>query len=248
MRFFESTPGASNHLTEVLDDIADALYSQFHLAASLQRQSEGARGAPQRWRHTGRRPWLGRRAKSLRPVATTYRRLSLLPHRSPRSRSRGLFHFTGGLLLHRLLHNRVMHIDVVESVSSELVEAIASLLSQLSSSSPPSADELAAIVASPATSLLVARDAASILGTLTLAVFRIPTGVRARIEDVVVDESARGRGIGEALTLRAVDLAREAGARSVDLTSRPAREAANRLYRRLGFEERESNVLRFTLR
>jgi ribosomal protein S18 acetylase RimI-like enzyme len=141
-----------------------------------------------------------------------------------------------------------MQIDVVESVSSELVEAIASLLSQLSSSSPPSAEELAAIVASPATSLLVARDADSILGTLTLAVFRIPTGVRARIEDVVVDESARGRGIGEALTLRAVDLAREAGARSVDLTSRPAREAANRLYRRLGFEERESNVLRFTLR
>jgi ribosomal protein S18 acetylase RimI-like enzyme len=141
-----------------------------------------------------------------------------------------------------------MRIDVVESVSSELVEAIASLLAQLSSSSPPSADELAAIVTSPATSLLVARDADSILGTLTLAVFRIPTGVRARIEDVVVDESARGRGIGEALTLRAVDLAREAGARSVDLTSRPAREAANRLYRRLGFEERESNVLRFTLR
>jgi ribosomal protein S18 acetylase RimI-like enzyme len=141
-----------------------------------------------------------------------------------------------------------MQIEVVESVSSELVSAISSLLPQLTSASPPSASELAAIVDSPATSLLIARDGDAVLGTLTLAVFRIPTGVRAWIEDVVVDEGARGRGIGEALTLRAVELAREAGARSVELTSRPTREAANRLYRRLGFEERVSNVLRLTLR
>jgi ribosomal protein S18 acetylase RimI-like enzyme len=140
-----------------------------------------------------------------------------------------------------------MRIHVVESVSESLVEGVARLLPQLSSTSPPSATELAEIVDSPATSLLVARDGEAILGTLTLAVFRIPTGVRAWIEDVVVDESARGRGIGEALTLRAVELAREAGARSVELTSRPTREAANRLYRRLGFEERETNVLRLTL-
>jgi ribosomal protein S18 acetylase RimI-like enzyme len=140
-----------------------------------------------------------------------------------------------------------MKVEVVATVSPELVEAIASLLPQLSSSSPPSAAELATIVASPATSLLVARDGDSVLGMLTLAVFRIPTGVRAWIEGVVVDESARGRGIGEALTLRAVELAREAGARSVELTSRPTREGANRLYRRLGFEERETNVLRLTL-
>jgi ribosomal protein S18 acetylase RimI-like enzyme len=144
-------------------------------------------------------------------------------------------------------HNPHMRIEVVDAVSSELVDAIASLLAQLSSASPPSRSELRAIVDSPATSLLVARDGDSVLGTLTLAVFRIPTGVRAWIEDVVVDESARGRGIGEALTLRAVELAREAGARSVELTSRPTREAANRLYRRLGFEERETNVLRLTL-
>jgi ribosomal protein S18 acetylase RimI-like enzyme len=113
-----------------------------------------------------------------------------------------------------------MKVEVVATVSPELVETIASLLPQLSSSSPPSAAELATIVASPATSLLVARDGDSVLGMLTLAVFRIPTGVRAWIEGVVVDESARGRGIGEALTLRAVELAREAGARSVELTSR----------------------------
>jgi len=140
-----------------------------------------------------------------------------------------------------------MRIEVVDSVSSELVDAVAALLPQLSSASPPSRDELQTIVDSTATSLLVARDGDSLLGTLTLAVFRIPTGVRAWIEDVVVDESARGRGIGEALTMRAVEIARDAGARSVELTSRPTREAANRLYRRLGFEERETNVLRLTL-
>lgn len=157
-------------------------------------------------------------------------------------------------LLHRSVRcaissgqNRPVQIVVVESVSDELVQAFSSLLPQLSSASPPSAAELQAIVDSSASSLLVARDGDAILGTLTLAVFRIPTGVRAWIEDVVVDGSARGRGIGEALTLHAVELAREAGARSVELTSRPTREAANRLYRRLGFEERETNLLRLTL-
>lgn len=140
-----------------------------------------------------------------------------------------------------------MEISVVESVSDDLVTAIASLLPQLSSASPPSPAELSAIVDSPATSLLVARDGEAVVGTLTLAVFRIPTGVRAWIEDVVVDGAARGRGVGEALTLEALAIARAAGARSVELTSRPTREAANRLYRRLGFEERETNVLRLTL-
>jgi ribosomal protein S18 acetylase RimI-like enzyme len=140
-----------------------------------------------------------------------------------------------------------VQISVVESVSPELVDAFSALLPQLSSTSPPSASELAELVDSPATSLLVARDGDAIVGTLTLAVFRIPTGVRAWIEDVVVDEAARGRGVGEALTLHAVELARAAGARSVELTSRPTREAANRLYRRLGFEPRETNVLRLTL-
>lgn len=140
-----------------------------------------------------------------------------------------------------------MRIEVAESVSDALVGALASLTPQLSSASPPSPAELSEIVDSPATSLLVARDGDAIVGTLTLAVFRIPTGVRAWIEDVVVDESARGQGVGEALTLEAVALARAAGARSVELTSRPTREAANRLYRRLGFEARETNVLRLPL-
>jgi ribosomal protein S18 acetylase RimI-like enzyme len=141
-----------------------------------------------------------------------------------------------------------MQIAVLEAVSDSLVEAFERLLPQLSpSAGTVSRARLEAIVRSPTTSLLVARDGDDVLGTLTLAVFPIPTGVRAWIEDVVVDESARGRGVGEALTLEAVTRARAAGARSVELTSRPTRKAANRLYRRLGFEERETNVLRLTL-
>jgi ribosomal protein S18 acetylase RimI-like enzyme len=153
----------------------------------------------------------------------------------------------GGRIATTSGQNLLVQISVVESVTSELVEALARLLPHLSSASSPSADELRSIVDSPVTSLLVARDGDLIVGTLTLVVFRIPTRVRAWIEDVVVDEAARGRGIGEALTLHAVELARVAGARSVDLTTRPTREAANRLYRRLGFEPRDTNVLRLTL-
>ena len=99
---------------------------------------------------------------------------------------------------------------------------------------------------SPTTPLLVARhgEPPEIVGTLTLVVFRIPTGLRAWVEDVVVDDSARGQGVGSALTREALRRAEAAGARTVDLTSRPSREAANRLYRRLGFEMRETNVYR----
>jgi ribosomal protein S18 acetylase RimI-like enzyme len=131
----------------------------------------------------------------------------------------------------------------------ELVEALGRLIPQLSSSSPPpDLDALAAMVTSDATSLLVARDDdGTVLGTLTLVVYRIPTGVRSAIEDVVVDQAARGRGVGEALTQAALDLAAKQGARTVDLTSRPTREAANRLYARVGFERRETNMWRYNL-
>ncbi len=95
--------------------------------------------------------------------------------------------------------------------------------------------------------MLVARVDDAIVGSLTLVVFRIPTGMRAWIEDVVVDEAARGHGVGEALNREALRIARERGAITVDLTSRPSREAANRLYRRLGFIERETNVYRMEL-
>ncbi len=139
-------------------------------------------------------------------------------------------------------------VEEAVAVTDELVAAFARLVPQLSRSSPlPGEAELGEIVASPATVLLVARDGDDIIvGSLTLALFRIPTGMRAWIEDVVVDETARGRGVGEALSREALRRADAAGARTVDLTSRPSREAANRLYRRLGFQIRETNVYRWT--
>ncbi len=139
-------------------------------------------------------------------------------------------------------------VEVVEAteVTPELVAAFERLIPQLSSSNPPPpAEELAEIVASPATVLFVARDGEQILGSLTLALFRIPTGVRAWIEDVVVDGDARGRGVGEALNRAALARAAAMGARTVDLTSRPSREAANRLYQRIGFVARDTNVYRY---
>ena len=133
-------------------------------------------------------------------------------------------------------------------VDEQLVQSMARLIRQLSTSSPlPTGPELQEIIDSRSTTLLIARDGSGrVLGTLTLAVSRIPTGVRAWIEDVVVDGNERGRGIGEALTREALRMARDRGARTVELTSRPAKEAANRLYRRLGFVARETNVYRFT--
>jgi ribosomal protein S18 acetylase RimI-like enzyme len=139
-----------------------------------------------------------------------------------------------------------IRVEAVTEVTAELIEAIAGLVPQLSSSSPaPGPAELAEIVESPATTLLVARSPeGGIVGTLTLVMFRIPTGMRAWIEDVVVDEGARGRGVGEALNEEAIRRAAATGTRSVDLTSRSSRAAANRLYRRLGFELRDTNVYR----
>jgi ribosomal protein S18 acetylase RimI-like enzyme len=141
-----------------------------------------------------------------------------------------------------------VRVEEATAVDGELVAAWERLIGQLSRSAPaPSRSELEEIATSPATRLLVARDdAGAIVGSLTLAIFRIPTGVRAWIEDVVVDEAARGQGIGAALTREAMRLATEAGARTVDLTSRPDREAANRLYQAVGFERRETNVYRAT--
>jgi ribosomal protein S18 acetylase RimI-like enzyme len=139
-----------------------------------------------------------------------------------------------------------VEIVAVHEVTDGLVEAFAQLIPQLSRSNPaPPAERLAEIIDSDATVLLVAVESEQILGSLTLAMFRIPTGLRAWIEDVVVDESARGKGVGEALNREALRRASAAGASTVDLTSRPSREAANRLYQRLGFSERETNVYRY---
>jgi ribosomal protein S18 acetylase RimI-like enzyme len=140
-----------------------------------------------------------------------------------------------------------IRIEEATELYDGLPEAIERLVRQLSRSSPaPSAAEIEEIVRSPACHLLLARDAdGTIVGMLTLAVFRIPTGLRAWIEDVVVDEAARGHGVGAELNSAAIRLASQRGARTVDLTSRPSREAANRLYQKLGFVQRETNVYRF---
>jgi ribosomal protein S18 acetylase RimI-like enzyme len=125
---------------------------------------------------------------------------------------------------------------------------MASLIPQLSKSNPPpTKSELAQLIASEASTIFVARVEGRVVGSLTLAMFRIPTGIRAWIEDVVVDDSARGHGVGEALNRAALDHAKANGAITVELTSRPSREAANRLYQRMGFVARETNVYRFTL-
>jgi ribosomal protein S18 acetylase RimI-like enzyme len=132
--------------------------------------------------------------------------------------------------------------------SAELLAAFHRLIPQLSSSSVPiSANQLAEMIAAESTTVFVATRAQEIVGLLTLVVFRIPTGMRAWIEDVVVDESARGAGVGESLNRAALDEARRKGAKTVDLTSRPSRAAANRLYQRLGFVARETNVYRYEL-
>ena len=144
-------------------------------------------------------------------------------------------------------------VEEATEATPALLGALAHLVPQLSQSAAPIGEaELAEMVASPATRLLVARlataesgdTAGEIVGTLTLVLFRIPTGVRGWIEDVIVDEAARGAGVGEALTAAAIRLARDAGVRSLDLTSRPSRQAAHRLYSKLGFEVRDTSVYR----
>jgi ribosomal protein S18 acetylase RimI-like enzyme len=139
-----------------------------------------------------------------------------------------------------------VEVEAVQRVSGELVDAAGRLLPQLSSSAaPPDAGDLARIVGHQGVTLFVARSDDGIVGMLTLVTFPLPSGLRARIEDVVVDQDARGQGVGTALTMAALDQARRQGARSVDLTSRSSRVEANRLYQRLGFQRRDSNVYRY---
>jgi ribosomal protein S18 acetylase RimI-like enzyme len=137
-------------------------------------------------------------------------------------------------------------VEAVSEVTEELLEAFRRLVPQLSGSAvPPGAGELGRVVGHQGITLLVARGDGGIVGVLTLVTFPLATGVRARIEDVVVDEGARRQGVGTALTVAALELARRRGARSVDLTSRVSRVAANRLYQRLGFQLRDSNLYRY---
>ena len=138
-------------------------------------------------------------------------------------------------------------IEIATTVDDELVTAVRRLLPLLSSATPPSAEDLSALVGSASSDLFVARVDGAIVGVLTLSTYPTLTGTKAWIDDVIVDESARGHGVGEALNRAAVEEARRRGIGGVDLTSRPSREAANRLYRRLGFEQRTTNVYRYKL-
>jgi ribosomal protein S18 acetylase RimI-like enzyme len=139
-----------------------------------------------------------------------------------------------------------VRVEILQEVTDEVVAAFGQLLPQLSRSAPPlDRAGLDRIVGSAATTLLIARAGDKVVGTLSLVMFPIPTGLRAWIEDVIVDEAARGQGIGEALTVEALRIAEQAGARTVDLTSRPSREAAGRLYERVGFQSRSTRMYRY---
>jgi ribosomal protein S18 acetylase RimI-like enzyme len=141
-----------------------------------------------------------------------------------------------------------LQVEIVAEASQDLVDAFRRLLPQLSSAAAPlDVEAVGRILACDANTVLIARDGDTIVGTLTLVMFPVPSGLRARIEDVVVDHAARGRGVAGLLTHEALRLARQAGARTVDLTSRPDRAAANRLYERMGFRPRKSSVYRLPL-
>ncbi len=145
-----------------------------------------------------------------------------------------------------------MYIGVVSEATQELCEALQRLIPQLGAHKvPPTREELKALIESESSTLLVAREpdaGGPIAGILCLTIYRVPTGLRSVIEDVIVDETMRRRGIGEALMRRAIELAREAGAEGVSLTSNPRREAANLLYQSMGFELRKTNPYFYRLK
>ena len=141
-----------------------------------------------------------------------------------------------------------MEVVEVTEFDEGIGEAMRHLLPQLSQSAAPPSNEFArSIVDSDSSRLLIASEGGEILGMLTLVIFPIPSGVRAWIEDVVVDNAGRGKGVGEKLNRLAIDIAADAGARTVDLTSRPSRVAANELYKKIGFLPRETNIYRYEL-
>lgn len=140
----------------------------------------------------------------------------------------------------------MINISELTETSSSVLQSINELLPQLSSSAQViSMDRLSELVESDNTIIFLGTDDNDqILGMLSLIVMKIPTGNKAWIEDVVVDQSARGKGMGKALMNHALEKAKELAVKSVDLTSRPSREKANMLYQSLGYQIRETNVYR----
>jgi GNAT superfamily N-acetyltransferase len=141
-----------------------------------------------------------------------------------------------------------LQIEILSKVDDEVVAAFQRLMPQLTPLPPPSRAELEEIVASETTQVFIARSAeGQIFATATLATYRTPTGLHAWIEDVVVDESQRGQGIGARISQEAIEHARCLGAVTLSLTSRPERVAANRLYQRLGFIRWHTNLYRYPI-
>ncbi len=142
-----------------------------------------------------------------------------------------------------------MQLEIVTKTDEELYEAFQRLVPQLTNNNPPpSLNDLADLVRDSSSTLIIARNENNdIVGALTLAVYRVPTGIRSVIEDVIVDISTRGEGVGEALMMRGIELAREKGAGNISLTSNPMRVAANKLYLRVGFVKRETNAYQMKL-
>ena len=144
----------------------------------------------------------------------------------------------------------MVQVERVTEVTQEIEDALSRLLPQLNSRLPlPGTERLRRLVADPAVTLLVARDGDEIVGTTTVIVYTTPFWIKARLDEVVVDASARRRGVGEALVKAALEVGREGGAQVAELQSGrgAARDAAHRLYERLGFEIRESDVMRIVL-
>lgn len=145
-----------------------------------------------------------------------------------------------------------MYIEKVSEVTQELHEALQRLIPQLGAHKiPPTWDELNELIKAEMSTLLVAREPdkdSPIIGILSLTIYRVPTGLRSIIEDVIVDETLRRRGVGERLVRRAIELARKSGADGISLTSNPRREAANKLYQSMGFQLRETNPYFYKLK
>ncbi len=143
-----------------------------------------------------------------------------------------------------------MRIEPATVATQDLLDALSRLLPQLNPDLPVlTMERLDRVINDPATTLLVARDDQDekIIGTATVLVYTTPAQVKSRIEDVVVDEEARGKGAGKELVEHCIEVAREAGAEVVELQSARWRQVANKLYPKIGFQLRESNLYRLSL-